>query len=47
VDHDSTDEEGFYSCADSMLSLKKISLKLTRNYLFYLTLSLLIKYVNV
>jgi hypothetical protein len=33
VDHDSADEEGFYSCTDPMVSIKKKSLKLTRNYL--------------
>jgi hypothetical protein len=27
VDHDSADEEGFYSCADPMLSLKKKIIK--------------------
>jgi hypothetical protein len=27
VDHDSADEEGFYSCADLMLSLKKKIIK--------------------
>jgi hypothetical protein len=27
VDHDSVDEEGFYSCADPMLSLKKNIIK--------------------
>jgi hypothetical protein len=27
VDHDSADEEGFYSCADLMLSLKKNIIK--------------------
>jgi hypothetical protein len=27
VDHDSIDEEGFYSCADLMLSLKKKIIK--------------------
>jgi hypothetical protein len=27
VDHDSADEEGFYSCADPMLSLKKKNIK--------------------
>jgi hypothetical protein len=33
VDHDSVDEEGFYSSIDLMLLLKKRSLKLTRNLL--------------
>ena len=27
MDHDSADEEGFYSCADLMLSLKKNIIK--------------------
>jgi hypothetical protein len=27
VDHDSTDEEGFYSCADPMVLLKKKIIK--------------------
>jgi hypothetical protein len=27
VDHDSADEEGFYSCVDPMLSLKKKIIK--------------------
>jgi hypothetical protein len=27
VDHDSADEEGFYSCSDLMLSLKKMIIK--------------------